>query len=714
MYVQQLLTSRKDGHKKLLRTDNVAIGYLPAIDKYAFYVRNWAPPPGQESRGPTRRVGLCLTDDLRDFGAPRDVFGLDAPADPSLPPTEVYTGGAFLYEGWWLFYPTFLAEFGPHEKVGAPPWGLEGDGLLDVRFLHGGDGETAPSDLHWSPARTARRPVLSLGVNRCTFNGSTHEPGGWCSPTSGDYSLTAPATGQSYMNAGMIVSANGEELRLFANLHPFSHGAGVIRHDPSFAGGSTQPNEGIYAYTLRRDGFGSVLGGYGGTPAEPQHGEITTVPIALPACNSSHDDLQLRLNLVSSVSGAVRAELRDVEGAPLPGYELAASDAIRGNFVDRTVGWGDPSGCIVLHEKKGCVASACASETALGVCDGVVWHNVSCATTAECNGRSCDGVAAHCVEGMCAVDRGGGAAEHVCATRARGSYRQSLRDLRGRQAVLHLDLVEAELFAATFTCAVRHKSDDHQTVSVACTNRTDSTDELQSALNRSNATVKIAPVGGLCITRPLSISHAQNLRVLLAPGVLIQALRGGPNQTRPTVCVECVGSCSPPNCTLSTLISIVESANITVEGLAADENTHRRSARRVDGLTLREVDKPTIHMWREDYADTSLYIHSEHRHVISFYGVKDFVLRNVRVAFSGGDGVEVDSCSNGTLERVTSDHNCERSARAIAPRGPLTRTVAANRPTGPLCCWRRGVELASEGQYFCVDQRNAARSRLRR
>ena len=108
---------------------------------------------------------------------------MDAPADPSLPPTEVYTGGAFLYEGWWLFYPTFLAEFGPHEKVGAPPWGLEGDGLLDVRFLHGGDGETPPSDLHWSPARTARRPVLSLGVNRCRFNGSTGEPGGWCSPT---------------------------------------------------------------------------------------------------------------------------------------------------------------------------------------------------------------------------------------------------------------------------------------------------------------------------------------------------------------------------------------------------------------------------------------------------------------------------------------------------------------------------------------------------
>ena len=83
--MHQLLTSRKDSHvKKLLRTDNVAIGYLPAIDKYAFYVRNWAPPPGQESRGPSRRIGLCLTDDLRDFGAPRDVFGLDAPADPSL------------------------------------------------------------------------------------------------------------------------------------------------------------------------------------------------------------------------------------------------------------------------------------------------------------------------------------------------------------------------------------------------------------------------------------------------------------------------------------------------------------------------------------------------------------------------------------------------------------------------------------------------------
>ena len=143
------MTSRKDSHvKQLLRTDNVAIGYLPAIDKYAFYVRNWAPPPGQESRGPTRRIGLCLTDDLRDFGAPRDVFGLDAPADPSLPPTEVYTGGAFLYEGWWLFYPTFLAEFGPHEKVGAPDSSSKNDSAL-VQTL---DMETGS----WSNCSSAR------------------------------------------------------------------------------------------------------------------------------------------------------------------------------------------------------------------------------------------------------------------------------------------------------------------------------------------------------------------------------------------------------------------------------------------------------------------------------------------------------------------------------------------------------------------------------
>jgi hypothetical protein len=40
------------------------------------------------------------------------------------------------------------AVYAGSEKVPQAPWGLKGDGLLDVRFLHGGDRRDTP-DCHF-------------------------------------------------------------------------------------------------------------------------------------------------------------------------------------------------------------------------------------------------------------------------------------------------------------------------------------------------------------------------------------------------------------------------------------------------------------------------------------------------------------------------------------------------------------------------------------
>lgn len=78
-------------------------------------------------------------------------------------------------------------------------------------------------------------------------------------------------------------------------------------------------------YILRIDGFASVH-------AKLQQGEFTTKPITFSGS-------ELSLNAATSAAGMVKVEIRDTDGAPIPGFTLDECDPIYGDALDRRVSW---------------------------------------------------------------------------------------------------------------------------------------------------------------------------------------------------------------------------------------------------------------------------------------------------------------------------------------------------------------------------------------
>lgn len=78
-------------------------------------------------------------------------------------------------------------------------------------------------------------------------------------------------------------------------------------------------------YTLRLDGFVSAHAPMAG-------GELVTRPVRF-------EGGKLALNFATSAAGAVRVELQDPAGKPLPGFALADCPPIFGDTVDRVVEW---------------------------------------------------------------------------------------------------------------------------------------------------------------------------------------------------------------------------------------------------------------------------------------------------------------------------------------------------------------------------------------
>jgi hypothetical protein len=81
----------------------------------------------------------------------------------------------------------------------------------------------------------------------------------------------------------------------------------------------------VRRYTLRLDGFVSASAPMSG-------GEVVTKPLTFQG-------KQLRLNFSTSAAGAVRVELQDAAGEPIPGYSLADSNPLFGDALDREVTW---------------------------------------------------------------------------------------------------------------------------------------------------------------------------------------------------------------------------------------------------------------------------------------------------------------------------------------------------------------------------------------
>jgi hypothetical protein len=83
-------------------------------------------------------------------------------------------------------------------------------------------------------------------------------------------------------------------------------------------------------YVLRLDGFASLN-------APLEGGEMITKPFRFQG-------KELEINYSTSAAGRIRIELEDVEGKPLPGFELDACEPIWGDEVSRVVRWRDAPG----------------------------------------------------------------------------------------------------------------------------------------------------------------------------------------------------------------------------------------------------------------------------------------------------------------------------------------------------------------------------------
>ena len=82
--------------------------------------------------------------------------------------------------------------------------------------------------------------------------------------------------------------------------------------------------------SLRTDGFVSAHATFGG-------GELVTRPLTFSGS-------ELVLNYATSVLGALRVEVQDAEGRPIPGYTLDDSEEIWGDEIERIARWRNGSG----------------------------------------------------------------------------------------------------------------------------------------------------------------------------------------------------------------------------------------------------------------------------------------------------------------------------------------------------------------------------------
>ena len=139
-------------------------------------------------------------------------------------------------------------------------------------------------------------------------------------------------------------------------------------------------------------------------------------------------------------------------------------------------------------------------------------------------------------------------------------------------------------------------------VIAACSNKTDCTQEFQGALD-SCASVVHVPVlpGRSWIVRPIHVT-CDDQTIEFAAGVVLQAKRGEFHKGEERQ-----------------LFTVKNRSDVTIRG--------------GHGATFR--------MWRHDYANATLYNHSEARHGIALYGSRNIRLEGMTVTETGGDGVYI-------------------------------------------------------------------------
>ena len=177
-----------------------------------------------------------------------------------------------------------------------PPIGKYGnDGLLDIQMAVSRDGV----EFH----RVERGPYVPLGL-----------PG-------------EPDALSNYMAVGMI--RVGGYLYQYYGAYDVTHGLPESEQQ--------MPIGGFCALRQRLDGFVSVDADWDG-------GEVMTPPIVFSG-------KRLVLNLNASAMGVCRVGVLDANGDPIPGFEVASCDELRGNLTSGPVSWAGRSDLSALAGK---------------------------------------------------------------------------------------------------------------------------------------------------------------------------------------------------------------------------------------------------------------------------------------------------------------------------------------------------------------------------
>ena len=321
------------------------------IGKYVVFVRINI---GGHDAGNRRHVGRCITANLSDWESEKVGCEVVFAADETDPPNlDVYTSvhvayPSVLHPTTHLFFPSMYSHF----AVGAgPPYELGNDGLIGTRLL------AAPnlSVAHLAYAADGSRSAfVDLGVNTCASS-SPLVKGGWCNLTDGSLARTATDTSGTWVApGGYIPSANGEDLFLYYAGQPYTHGSAA------YTDGSFRNNTGIGLLRVRKDGFVAMESPYDFRSPAPS---FTTHPIQLPGdgtggsisssggnvsslaaeCAGRGQELQLVVNMITSVAGYVAVEVLAADGEPRqPGdarYAMSNADRLKGNAITAVASW---------------------------------------------------------------------------------------------------------------------------------------------------------------------------------------------------------------------------------------------------------------------------------------------------------------------------------------------------------------------------------------
>jgi hypothetical protein len=201
---------------------------------------------------------------------------------------------------------------------------------------------------------------------------------------------------------------------------------------------------------------------------------------------------------------------------------------------------------------------------------------------------------------------------------------------------------------------------------ITCDHSADSTAILMGALNVSNTVVNLL-AGRTCISEPLLLASLHNLTVNLGQGAELQAKRGSHR--------------------FGTLLSLESCTDVTIQGASGGSMPKTTMANAEPYMpSPAELARPMLRMWRADYANASIYTHSEHRHALSIHGCSQIKLRNLRICYSGGDGIYVSSLRQGFFTSLTIDHNFRQGMSVIEAQGLIvTESVFAfTRGTAPM------------------------------